>query len=34
MWFWKIGAMMAWHAGYHDAVHNKGLEGQDAVRVR
>jgi hypothetical protein len=33
MWFWKIGAMMAWHAGYHDAVHNKGLEGPDAVRI-
>jgi hypothetical protein len=29
---WKIGAVMAWHAGYHDAM-KQGLEGKAAVRV-
>jgi hypothetical protein len=29
---WKIGAVMAWHQGYADAM-RQGLEGKDAVHV-
>jgi hypothetical protein len=29
---WKIGAVMAWHQGYVDAM-KQGLEGKDAVRI-
>jgi hypothetical protein len=30
--FWKIGAVMAWHAGYVDAQ-EQGLQGKAAVRI-
>ncbi len=32
VFFWKIGATMAWHAGYQDAM-SQGLQGKAAVRI-